>query len=283
MTYIACPRFTPASVVINKFGRQWYHENINFKDTLVITAGDSWTWGDSLGNIDAGKGIHDSPARLTSIYGHLLSVKMDADFINIGNCGGSNLMIHNLTTRVLGSLEVQYKNIYVFFTLTENCRESNWSNAFNHAVTDNLTDFLIEYERLQFELYRRDFINRYPHMKFFIGRNFTYSFDNNKSILGDNHLDKTWVDCLAEYQNKLDYPRDLRMLSGLSYDSLQEHLKETGLFDKFKYEFIKYFDEAQLAIKWLMASDLNYKKATKHPTELGHQLWADYLHSQITK
>ena len=43
------------------------------------------------------------------------------------------------------------------------------------------------------------------------------------------------------------------------------------------------YASSDLAVTWLEQSNLNYKKATKHPTELGHKIWADYLYSIITQ
>ena len=59
-----------------------------------------------------------------------------------------------------------------------------------------------------------------------------------------------------------------------------------AVFASFHAELAVFHDncaaaDAELAVDWLLASDLNYKKATKHPTELGHQIWADYLYQQL--
>jgi hypothetical protein len=87
----------------------WYHELSRDSDELVITAGCSWTWGKSL-----------SPkTRTKEIYGHLISEKLNADFINIGLQGGDNISIINVTERILLNLQKKYEKIYVIVTLTE--------------------------------------------------------------------------------------------------------------------------------------------------------------------
>jgi hypothetical protein len=264
--------------------REWLHENLNGSDTLLITVGDSWTWGDSLGKIDLYKGILDDPKRLTSIYGHLLATKINADHINYGICGGTNIQIFYYLTNLLPRVVNQYKKINVVMTLTEICREaihdSKWHPA--ESYVESLHTFLQEYERLMFATIQDYLIKRYPTVDFLIGRNFTYSFEDNISVLGPSHLENTWVDCLGEYQKKSRYPDSLRVMSGISLDPLHALLKDKNLYQKFKLDLLDHYDVAESAITWLTESDLNYKKDTKHPTELGHEIWANYLYNEIS-
>ena len=60
-----------------------YHAEIHNRDTLVITLGDSWTWGTSL----------QQNLRLQQVYGALIKNQLDADWINIGCQGWSNSFI----------------------------------------------------------------------------------------------------------------------------------------------------------------------------------------------
>ena len=59
-----------------------YYSDVTNKDYLVITAGDSWTYGESLGD-----------TRLSDVYGCKLSQAVNADWINIGLPGRSNSYI----------------------------------------------------------------------------------------------------------------------------------------------------------------------------------------------
>lgn len=263
--------------------RSWYHEDIQHRDCLLITAGDSWTWGDSLSNIDIEQGVVDDPKRVTSIYGHLLAQKLNADLVNLAKCGGSNIEIHDYVVGTLKHACNKYKKVFVVLTLTENYRESNWDPIWmpDHSKVTNLEMLLEQYEHNMFTSIKTNLIDQYPDVTFLIGRNFTYSFDNNKGILGSGHLSKTWVDCLAEAQNKLTYPEDVRMVSAMSYVPLIKSLKNINLYKKFKFQFMEHYALAELAIDWLLDSDLNYKKSTKHPTEQGHEIWADYLYKVL--
>jgi hypothetical protein len=291
MSYIINPNFTKENTQF--MYRGWYHENIQARDILLIVAGDSWTWGDSLHGIDATQGIHDDPQRLTSVYGHLLAEKINADFVNIARCGGSNFEMYSNVLNILLYATQQYKKIYVVITLTENFREAFDPTRFDNIqkvstmwipnITDVncLDDFAEKYEKLMFESIKNNLISKYPDIVFLIGRNFTYSFDENKPILKSNLLEKTWIDCLVEYQQKFNYPKLLRVLSGMAFNPLTITLEKLNLDSRFQNELINYFDLANQAIDWLLTSDLNHKKASKHPTELGHKIWSDYLYTKI--
>ena len=61
-----------------------YYKN-NGKDKLLITIGESWTWGDSLED----HGYN----RLDCVWGNKLSTMLDTDWINIARKGASNLWI----------------------------------------------------------------------------------------------------------------------------------------------------------------------------------------------
>jgi len=49
-------------------GRQIFHEDISGKPNLIVTIGDSWTWGDSIDGINPFDKL-DSPKRLENVYG----------------------------------------------------------------------------------------------------------------------------------------------------------------------------------------------------------------------
>jgi hypothetical protein len=108
-------------LVSNNNNRLWYHELNRNSNTLLITVGDSWTWGDSLGKTTPK--FDDYDYRTTHIYGHILSDRLSSDFINVGLPGGSNFYILLHLELVLASLKKKYKNVKLVFTLTESGRE----------------------------------------------------------------------------------------------------------------------------------------------------------------
>ena len=57
-------------------GRGWYHDNLIGSDSLVITVGDSWTWGDDL------TPNNDNEYRKQLVYGTQIAKKFKFDFLN---------------------------------------------------------------------------------------------------------------------------------------------------------------------------------------------------------
>ena len=95
MIYKSWPDLTYEQTVFSKLTnstitkeRSWLHEDISNKDILLITVGDSWTWGDSLFDIDISTPNYDNPNRVKHIYGAKLAELLNADFVNVGECGG---------------------------------------------------------------------------------------------------------------------------------------------------------------------------------------------------
>ena len=68
------------------------------KNDLLITVGDSWTWGDSLGDISV-------RYRSEHVYGKYLTEFLDSDWINYGYCGGGN-------RNILKALDLILQNIF---------------------------------------------------------------------------------------------------------------------------------------------------------------------------
>ena len=61
----------------------WIKQN---RKTLVVTIGESWTWGDSLGKTQH-KIFDDKEFRLANVYGRRLADTLQADFLNIAKPG----------------------------------------------------------------------------------------------------------------------------------------------------------------------------------------------------
>lgn len=279
--YKSWPGLTYADTIYNT-NRSWYHEDIQDKDTLLVAAGDSWTWGDSLFGIDSENNIFDDPRRVTGIYGRKLANLLDADFVNIGICGASNLKFIRKLGTVLSHNIDKYKKIYVVLTLTENGRDlSGASNVWSDNIPiDTLDNFLKTYEKNMFSTIE-ELLTRFNKCKFLVGRNFTYSYAEN---IKPWHLEYTWVDILEQAQTQQNqYPKDLRMLSIIAYLPMERFFKNQSKLDIVKDDMIKELDKGKVAIDWLMTSSLNHKKATRHPTLEGHELWANYLYQEFIK
>jgi hypothetical protein len=289
MIYKSWPDLTYEQTVFRKLTnstitkeRSWLHENISNKDVLLISVGDSWTWGDSLFDIDISTPNYDNPNRVTHIYGAKLAKLLNADFVNVGECGGNNYDMLQRLSKLLKYNDKKYKKIYVVVTLTENCRELTRAKKSIWATrSDSFHDFLFSYERKMFLSFKSVFED-YPDVKFLIGRNFTYSFNQNVEDMKKYHLGKTWVDIINDQVNAY-YPKDIRFLSSMAIKPLESFMRQHGFFDAMIEDMMLEFEKASKAIEWLDASPYNHKKATRHPTVEGHELWANYLHEQLLK
>lgn len=262
------------------YRRSWYYENLKNRKSLLIACGDSWTWGDSICGIDTLEGIIDHPDRNKFNYGGLLSEKLNSDYINLSQCGTSNEHIIKGLEVLLSQCVNDYQEIVVVFTMTENFRELGLNHPWVPTQHSTLDELFSGYERNMF-LVISEIIDKFHKVKFLIARNFTYSHKENIDLLKGNHLSKTWVDCLYENQTIFSYPTETRFVSGMALEPLNDFIRENNFLEKYDKQYYKFFVAAQLASKWLYKSELNYNKATKHPTERGHEIWADYLYQEI--
>ena len=280
------PSLTFQQSIFAKVGNQVrsiYFEDVSDKDTLLITLGDSWTWGDSIYGIKQLGPIVDHPDRTKSIYGALLSKELQSDFVNCARCGGSNFFMYSMLSQILEYNHARYKKIIVVITLTENGREMNEPRANTwFAKSDSALDFLINYERKMFEKFKSLF-ESYPNVKFILTRNFTHSYSKNLDIVKDYITDDIWVEVLSKHQEYAEYPKEIRFLTGAAMFPIQDTLKWLNI--EFKSLMIEEFDKSLQAIEWLKNSKYNcpeigssgFPSGTKHPTIEGHRLWASYL------
>ena len=263
--------------------RSWYHESVTGKQDLLITVGDSWTWGDSLGRIDLDKNIADDmDHRTLHIFGNLLAKKLDRDFLMLAKCGATNSQIHSMAFGYIDQIKSKYRKITVIITLTELAREITgdpwWLDP--APTEDSLDGFLSDYESNMLSTFHSSMLE-HPDVQWILARNFTMTYASNTGKCS-SILEKTWVNILEEAQmDKSSYPKDARIVSQLGFVPLEEYLQSHNLHRKWRRELYDIMASASLAIDWLMDSDLNYKKATKHPTERGHELWADYLYDIV--
>jgi hypothetical protein len=104
-------------------GRDYYLEVNRNSNSLVIAIGDSWTWGDRLGNTTLK--YDDRAHRTEHVYGNIVARALGADFINLGFPGLDNMYIMNGFLDVFPKLTKSYNKCYIIFSLTETGRELN--------------------------------------------------------------------------------------------------------------------------------------------------------------
>ena len=263
--------------------RCWYTEDIAGKDTLLLTVGDSWTWGDHLGTIDWDKAT-DDPIRLTQIFGRLLADRLDADWVNLARPGCSNYwMLEQLLDIQHHLANNKYKRVVAVVTLTEDLREITYTRRIDvnrpyrdfWSASKTIKEFLIDVEGFLFYNLERYF-SSLPKVEVHVSRAFTDVWPKNtKPFL----LEKTWCDVIQEHVKFEDYQRPVPFIGQMAVNPLTE--KYIVQNPERKAEFLRIMDMVETRWNFLGESDYNLKGSTYHPNPAGHAVWADYLFSQI--
>jgi len=245
--------------------REVIHEDISGKENLLVTIGDSWTWGDSLCGISNIKKVHDHPDRLKKVYGFHLKESLNCDWINIAFPGTANKWIVDTAYRFKElSKKLNYKKIILSIGLTDMGRD--FKDRKNN--TTSIKEWFIQKEK--------DYFNIIKELEncctVVVGRNFTSSAEENLSIL-DNHLDKRWVDIGFEHtKTKTIPPNEIFTIMWLN------ELKSSSEKETFVYDI---YPNANMMINYLNESPLHFKEGTKHPNEELQKLWADYIYKYL--
>lgn len=262
---------------------QW--QNFDFvkqnRKKLIVTIGESWTWGDSLGKTQHTK-YDDKEFRLANVYGGKLAEKLNADFLNIAEPGQSNLWIANHFKLFMNNInDFLYDEIIVIITLTEVGREFNGDlDSTRDYMLDlkdisNLSNFLStlsSYVANDILSVDADKIN------LLIGTNF---IDSNypKNL---NVLEASWIDIIA---NKLhtSITKPCYVVSSWVFDRFYHLLEFSQKYKRedFLKDMLTHMEIAKQITNFLLASKFNYNKASKHPTPEGHLLWANYLYDTL--
>jgi len=86
----------------------------NGSKTLVVTVGESWTWGSDI-TVD-----NDKETRLSKVYGRLIAEQLNSDWLNLSLPGAGNFWIANTVGEFINiSGMLEYDKIYLICTLTE--------------------------------------------------------------------------------------------------------------------------------------------------------------------
>lgn len=245
-----------------------YYEDVEDRSNLLVTIGDSWTWGDMLGTTCYKDG-HSDPNRENWLYGrHLQNFIGDCDWINIGYPGTGNRWIVDVALRFqrLAAI-IRHERIIISIGMTDIARDHNQRGPHPQANGS---------WRASLELYERDYFQQIlslDHDKItkVIGRNFTSSFPANIHML-PNHLSKRWIDVSRDHWpdgidpgvcHAMDFPDRFSLINE------QIWATEVGI------------PQSLQVTDFLLACPWHYKKISKHPTPEGHRFWAEYVYSSL--
>ena len=250
--------------------RKIIHEDIQNKQNLLVTIGDSWTWGDSI------DGIHatvkpDSPKRLESVYGKKIKDQLnDYDWINIAYPGTGNRWIVDVALRFPNLIsQLKYKKIIIICVLSDSTRDTQYAIDELKIQFDTMSDLYKQYEKILFE--KLSIVDSTKNISLIVARNFTNTHEENIKIL-KNHLPDNWVE--FSRTNWSVHESKIPMFIGYGTFLTNDNLWTA---EQKKWYLDVNVPIADKLTDFLIRCPLHYKIASKHPTEDNHQLWANYL------
>lgn len=252
----------------------------NFVDrgqhTLLVTFGDSWTYGHDL-TVD-----NDQEFRLEHVYGNQLSKIIDADFLNLSVPGSGNQLIPVLFEEFT-QLELEYKHIIAIITFTEIGRDFNgWLDRdvdYASWLRDNIqtsSDYT-KFLRWQNNLVAKKIVelaDHVPNLKLLVSTNFVDPI--GLEPFGNRQLDKTWLQVYRGDNDHVCY-----FVSPYIIEKYQSVLDLEWSLDRTTW--LQWADECLTRIDQRLAiiKDPQYFRGLYHPLAQGHLAWAHYIEKQL--
>lgn len=225
---------------------------------LLITIGDSWTWGDDL------------PGRLDWAFGNLVSQQLDSDWLNLAQCGSGNFWLAKKVqelTQLIPTLD--YREIFVVCTLTEIGREFN-------SDYDKSIDYVSWLK------------NNSPNNLFsFLNQ---LVVDEIKSLsdiegvilrVGTNFINHTGLDAIEKFLLPIPWINLLVESNDTCYvvgsPTLDNFKRSKDLFPDTN-EFLNWINqltETALLRQKILKDSNKFKNG--HPLKTGHETWAEYI------
>lgn len=245
------------------------------KSRLLVTIGDSWTYGWRLN-----EEFIDNPdqERIKHCYGYLLAEHYNADYLNWSIPAINNLwMVDKYQTLVDLADKLDYDEIYVFITLTEYGREiytefdadpelntmysqCNRPKDLARALSNYLSAKLLKHS--------------HPKIKLHLGLNYVNNLYSDE--LAPQFLDQSWIECLT---GKRFTDECLVVGSWVveKYNLLSKEINQSADQTLCMEEVLGMVDSAQTRLNLIFSSPYNYKVGYGHPNTKGHAIWANYI------
>jgi hypothetical protein len=245
------------------------------KSRLLVTIGDSWTYGWRLNEEFAND---PEQGRITHCYGYLLAKHYGADSLNWSIPAINNLwMVDKYRTLIDLADNLDYDEILVFITLTEYGREiytefdSDPELNTMYSQCNRPTDLA---RALSTYLSARLLQHSHPKIQLRLGLNYVnnlYSQD-----LATKFISPSWIECLTGEQ----FTDECLVVGSWvveKYNLLSKQINQSADPIVCKEEVLGMVDSAQKRLNMIFSSPYNYKVGYGHPNTKGHQIWANYL------
>lgn len=249
-------------------------------DTLLVTIGDSWTFGGSMKYLLPDNATNDDVRqfRKENVFGAQLAKKLNADWLNVAIPAVSNRWMVD-QFKILSCIrpDLRYTKVFVVLTLTEVGRELQYNectelNLSAMTSVDMFVKELSKFTQKQIE----DYVT--ADMTVIVGRNYIDDSYNSKLM-----LEKSWLDIIMEAGVDTQKFATESFILARPLGSIDDNFKNFSIpREQFLNEMADMFDAAQERIAALTRSRFNiHKQGYQHPNVEGHRLWADYVYQQI--
>lgn len=260
-------------------------------DTLIVTIGDSWTWGADLTNSNLG-GCHimrlpDDDYRIKHVYGNVMAEAINADFLNLGESGSGNWYIVK-KMQELQNLHtfLNYKKILVFAVWTEVGRDLNS----HHDVNIDYRSWLLDNIKTYQDYYGfMEHINNHiaqkiskiisgfdSHTEFWFSTNFIDPI--GVESLSNFWMDHTWLQVICDKIQKIYEPEQCFTVFPWVIEKFDMVFDVAPELDRL--EWLKWIDKITDAANTRAAvchnDGINFGNLL-HPLAINHRCWAEYL------
>ena len=240
----------------------------NNSNKLIVTVGDSWTYGAEL----------DSQLRLKQVYGRLVSDQLSADWLNLALSSFGNFWMADIIEELANVIpKLKYDKIYIICVFTGVGRWFNtqfdqhidyvtWFKN-NIQKTEDFDKLLVMLNTNCVSRIKKSLLN-FNHVELKIGTNFVdaIGFDDLNT---DEILPTPWYQVLG-------YNDDKKVYTCISYIRIDEaiHFVDKKYHSTFKQWLIEIVNKSSGRIE-LFNDSKKFKNG--HPLVDGHRQWADYI------
>ena len=260
-------------------------------DTLVVTIGDSWTWGADLTDCDFEvahiKRLSDDSYRIKHMYGNVVAEAIGADFLSLGESGSGNwYILRKLQELLTIHARLPYHKIIVFAVWTELGRDLNSSHDvdvdYRSWLLDNVKTYHDYYQFMQFvhgNIAQKilQIVSLFdPRFKFYFGTNFVDPI--GVECLSFYWIDRTWLQVICDENQKPYEPAQCYTVFPWCIEKFEMVFEVAPELDRL--EWLKWITEiteqANTRAAVCYRDNINFGNLL-HPSAANHRCWANYL------
>lgn len=249
------------------------------KRTLLVTVGESWTYGEGTKYVNHMSGHWDVHRRINDTYSGHIARMLDSDLWTFSCPGNSNAGILHGLKRILKSIDrSKYDQVKVLVLLTSPDRENiallDPTDPFRILLTPgenrlHIRDWLAKYEMICLDMLGQIiYENQDLSLDLVVFKNYNEFITSRRDFMF-RIIDKPWVAMNAEwhgiYLPLISYcgPGFVETIQELLIPDVDYYMQELLKWEK----YVKFFQPNEL-------------HQSAHPNEFSHFLWSQYVMTQ---